>query len=129
MESIGLFTPPAHRMFMSWSTFWRSPEEKKLEPLLWLSLAAESLGFRVCAWLQARRLQGMIGNTRRARTGAGPRTPDRVRRSGPAPGDRPECGTGCARTGGCSDRQGIGAAPAGRSLTSSAVALSQFWSS
>ena len=34
MESIGLFTPPAQRMSMSWSTFWRRPEEKKLEPLL-----------------------------------------------------------------------------------------------
>ena len=30
MESIGLFTPPAYSTFMSWSTFWRSPDEKKL---------------------------------------------------------------------------------------------------
>ena len=37
MESIGLFTPPAQRMFMSWSTFWRRPDEKKLEPLVLVS--------------------------------------------------------------------------------------------
>ena len=47
MESIGLFTPPAQRMSMSWSTFWRRPEEKKLEPLLWLSLATVSLLIRL----------------------------------------------------------------------------------
>src|SRR5438034_6382419 len=34
MESIGLFTPPAQRMSMSWSTFWRKPDEKKFEPLV-----------------------------------------------------------------------------------------------
>src|ERR1051326_3774899 len=32
MESIGLLTPPAHRMFISRSTFWRRPELKKFEP-------------------------------------------------------------------------------------------------
>ena len=32
MESIGLFTPPDQRMSMSWSTFWRRPEEWKLVP-------------------------------------------------------------------------------------------------
>ncbi len=43
MESIGLFTPPAQRMFMSWSTFWRRPEEKKFEPLLGLNWATVPL--------------------------------------------------------------------------------------
>src|SRR3954463_11735914 len=33
MESIGLLTPPAHRISISRSTFWRRPELKKLEPL------------------------------------------------------------------------------------------------
>ena len=51
MESIGLLTPPAQRMSMSWSTFWRRPEEKKFEPLLWLGLATEVVLFRsVCAY-------------------------------------------------------------------------------
>src|SRR5664280_1551734 len=31
MESIGLFTPPDQRMSISPSTFWRRPEEKKLD--------------------------------------------------------------------------------------------------
>src|SRR3989344_4379149 len=42
MESIGLFTPPAQRMSMSWSTFWRRPDEKKLEPLV-LSCGSEAM--------------------------------------------------------------------------------------
>src|SRR2546422_9607116 len=42
MESMGLFTPPAQRIFISCSTFWRRPEAKKLE-LLWPRRTTESL--------------------------------------------------------------------------------------
>jgi len=42
MESIGLFTPPDQRMSMSPSTFWRRPDEKKLEgaAIDWAATAA-----------------------------------------------------------------------------------------
>ena len=89
MESIGLLTPPAQRMSMSWSTFWRRPEEKKLEPLLWLSLATESLWVSGLRMSSGCLLQRRFGCTGRAMTGAAPRRPARAPRTGRAPASPP----------------------------------------
>src|SRR5689334_20815171 len=100
IESIGLLTPPAQSLSISWSTSRRSPDEKKF-PFAFFPFAALLVGsgfvikFIVLA-------PGLIASTAPATTGAALRRRHRAHAGGPRPTIRPGCGIGSARTPGYS---------------------------